>query len=95
MHTYPSPGAQNVEIDKAVYAELAAPDLPWRHTVDLPQGKALRPWIVLLVGTADEIEVDGSTVRLQPSVLDAHPLADSARGAHVEQDVGRPRRSPG
>ncbi|MGE5273972.1 MAG: hypothetical protein ACM3QU_09485 [Verrucomicrobiota bacterium] len=86
VHTYPSPGAQNIEIDKAVYAELAAPDLPWRHTLDLPQGKALRPWIVLLVGTVDEIEVAGGTVRLQPSVLDAHPPSDSARGAHVEQD---------
>jgi hypothetical protein len=87
VHTYPSPGAGNVEIDKAVHVELAAADLPWRHTVDRPQGKALRPWIVLLVGTADEIEVSGETVRLQPSVLDAHPAADSARGAHVEQDA--------
>jgi hypothetical protein len=91
VHTYPSQGARNVEINKAVYAELAAPDLPWRHTLALPQGKALRPWIVLLVGTAEEIEVAGGTARLQPSVLDAHRLADSARGAHVEQDsTGRP-----
>ena len=91
VHTYPAPGAQNVELNKAVYAELAAPDLPWRHTVNRPQGKALRPWIVLLVGTADEIEVAGDTVRLQPSVLDAHPLAASARGAHVEREqAGRP-----
>jgi hypothetical protein len=87
IHTYPSPGARTVEIDKAVYAELGARDLPWRHTVALPQGRALRPWIVLLVGTVDEIELTGETVRLQPSVLDAHPLADSARGAHVEQDA--------
>jgi hypothetical protein len=87
VHTYPSPGARNVEVDKAVHVELAAPDLPWRHTVDRPQGKALRPWIVLLVGTAEEIEVSGEIGRLQPSVLDAHPLADSARGAHVEQDA--------
>ena len=86
VHTYPSAGALNVEVEKAVYAELAAPDLPWRHTVALPQGKALRPWMVLLVGTPDEIEVAGTTVRLQPSVLDAHPLTASARGAHVEED---------
>lgn len=86
LHTYPSPGAANVEIDKAVYAELAAADLPWRHTVALPQGKALRPWILLLVGTTDELEVSGQTVSLQPSVLDAHPQAESARGAHAEQD---------
>ena len=85
-HTYPSPGAQSVEVDKAVYAELAEPDLPWRYTVDRPSGKALRPWLALLVGTADEIEVTGTTVRLQPSVLNAHPPAALARGAHVEQD---------
>ncbi len=89
IHTYPSPGAGNVEVEKAVYAELAAPDLPWRHSVVLPQGKALRPWIVLLVGTPEEIEVAGATARLQPSVLDAHPLASSARGAHVEDDGSR------
>jgi hypothetical protein len=87
VHTYPSPGAHNVEIDKAVYAEVGAPDLPWRHTVALPQGKALRPWLVLLVGTADEIEVAGKIARVQPTVLDAHPLEDSARGAHVEQEA--------
>lgn len=85
-HTYPSPGARNVELDKAVHAELGAPDLPWRHTVVLPVGQALRPWLVLLVGTTNEIELIGATARLQPSVLDAHPLAASARGAHVEQD---------
>ena len=86
VHTYPSAGARNVEIDKAVHAELGAPDLPWRYTVALPQGKALRPWLVLLVGTDDEIEVAGKVARLQPSALDAHPLASSARGAHVEQE---------
>ncbi len=42
---------------------------------------------MLLVGTSNEIEVSGKTVRLQPSVLDAHPLVDTARGAHVEQDA--------
>lgn len=85
VHNYPASGAHNVEIDKAVYAELGAPDLPWRYTVALPQGKALRPWLMLVVGTADEIEVNGSLARVQASALDAHPLFDSARAAHVEQ----------
>jgi hypothetical protein len=64
VHTYPSPGADNVEVEKAVYAELAAPDLPWRHSVVLPQGKALRPWIVLLVGSllASVIGTTGASV---------------------------------
>jgi hypothetical protein len=86
VRTYPSPGARSVEADKAVYAELAAPDLPWRYTLDRPRGKALKPWIVLLVGTSEEIEVEGEVARIQPSALDSHPLADSARLAHVELD---------
>lgn len=89
-HTFPSAGARNVEYDKSVYAELAAPDLPWRYTLQRPQGKSLRPWIVLLVGTANEISVTGSTAVLQASVLDAHPTAKASRGAHVEQDASHP-----
>lgn len=83
----PAPGATNVDADKAVHAELAAVDLPWRHTLDLPNGRALRPWIVLLVGTAEEIEVAGATARVQASVLDDHPLDRSPRQAHVELDA--------
>jgi hypothetical protein len=87
VRTYPSAGSRAVETDKAVYAELAAPDLPWRYTLDRPRDKALNPWLVLIVGTVDEVDVKGETVRLQPSVLDAHPLATSARLAHVETDT--------
>jgi len=87
VHTYPSRGARNVELDKAVYAELAAPDLPWRYSLDVSSGAALRPWLALLVGTTDEIEVAGTTVRLSPSVLDAHSLSRSAMACHVEQDA--------
>ncbi len=86
VRTYPSAGSRAAEFDKAVYAELAAPELPWRYTLDRPRDKALRPWIVVLVGTDDEIEVSGETARVQSSVLDAHPLAASARFAHVELD---------
>jgi hypothetical protein len=86
VRTHPSPGALAVEADKAVYAELAAADLPWRYTLDRPQEKALKPWIVVVVGTTTEIEVQGDKVRIQPSALDAHPLAGSARLAHVEVD---------
>jgi hypothetical protein len=87
IRTYPTAGSRAAEVDKAVYAELAAPDLPWRYTLDRPRAKALRPWIILIVGTADEIEVTGERVRIQPSALDAHALADSARLAHVEADA--------
>jgi hypothetical protein len=94
VHTFPARGAINVEHDKAVYAELAAPDLPWRYSVALPQGSAQRPWLALLVGTSDELTVQGSVAILQPSVLDAHPPARLALGAHVEQDTAHPGRAP-
>ncbi len=87
VRTYPSPGALAVEADKAVYAELAAADLPWRYTLDRPREKALKPWIVVVVGTTTEVEVRGDTVRIQPSALDAHALAGSATLAHVEVDA--------
>jgi len=87
VRTYPTSGAIAVEADKAVYAELAAADLPWRYTLDRPQGMALKPWIVVVVGTTTEIEVRGDVVRIQPSALDAHPLTRSATQAHVEIDA--------
>lgn len=92
--TSPSRHAHAAEADKAVYVELAAPDLPWRYTIARPVGRALRPWVALLVGTADEITVTGARVVVAPSVLDAHPIARLARGCHVEERVGDPTTRP-
>ena len=92
--TYPARGGSNAEVDKAVYAELVAPDLPWRYVSELPQGGALRPWLALLVGTTDEIVLQGSSVVVAPSVLADHPSGRGAVGAHVEQDPSAPGSAP-
>jgi hypothetical protein len=89
VRTYPAPGAANVEYDKAVYVELAAPDLPWRYTLDAPNARALRPWLVLLVGTTEEIVLSGGVAQVAAAVLADTPIASTPAGAHVE------RSSPG
>lgn len=92
--TFPSRGTRQAEHDKAVYAELAAPDLPWRYTVDRPSGTLLNPWLVLLVGTEDELRVTGTVVTVQAAVLDRYPPTSWPAGVHVEQDVTNPGHPP-
>lgn len=91
MHMVPPPGSVDFEETKCAYVELSAPDLPWRYTPQLATGLALRPWIVLVVGTPDEVQLhEGRTVTLTNSVLAAHDLAASARWAHVQDDHDHP-----
>lgn len=91
IHMVPPPGSVDFEETKCAYVELAEPDLPWRYTPQLAAGLALRPWIVLVVGTAQEVTLHGSgTVTLTQTVLAAHELAASARWAHVQDDRDRP-----
>lgn len=88
---YPHPGSLDAEQTKAAYVELLDPDLPWRYSPEpnpaLGAGR-VRPWIVLVVGTPDEVRVTGDRVTLVGrAVLDAHPLPASAQWAHVH-DLG-------
>jgi hypothetical protein len=86
--TAPVPGAQDVETTKRAYVEMAATDLPWRFTPETRNGNVLRPWIVLVVGTADEITLlPNNQVRLEAAILNAHKLSASARWAHVQEDL--------
>jgi hypothetical protein len=88
----PAPGASDSVETKAAQIEFAATDLPWRYSPELPNADgALRPWLVLVVGTRDEIVVrpDG-TVQLLASVLAAHDLSKSYQWAHVHQIAGAP-----
>jgi hypothetical protein len=84
----PPPGTTNAEATKYVFVELASPDLPWRYTPDKqPDSLALRPWIVLVVGTPDEIILQQpssgengtdllQTITLSADVTNDHPLVD-------------------
>ena len=95
----PHPGCIDAEATMMAHVEVATPDLPWRYS---PQPHAaglvaVRPWLVLVVGTPVEVTrlADGR-VRLTSLALfegktlfDWHPLADAHRWAHVHTVAGR------
>jgi hypothetical protein len=86
----PRPMARDAETTKFAHIDFRDPDLPWRYTPAKAAADRLPPWLAVLVGTAAELRLDGSTVAvLQPSVLAGHPLADSHRWAHVQDDGHR------
>ncbi|SFT98164.1 hypothetical protein SAMN05660657_04402 [Geodermatophilus amargosae] len=87
---FPSPGAIDAETTMCPYVEFADPTLPWRYTPQRTPAateRRLRPWLALLVGTDEEIEVAGDTVTLAKSMLRDYPLRKSPTWAHV-QEVG-------
>jgi hypothetical protein len=86
----PPPNSLNADTTKCVFVELAAPDLPWRYTPRKHDGLALRPWIVLIVGTTEEVKLQAKgMVTFNSDVADAHNLCESARWAHVQDDGSR------
>jgi hypothetical protein len=91
--TYPVNGAFDVETDKCPYAEFAAEDLPWRYSSD-PNGDELKPWLLLVVGTPEEvILLPGSRVKLSQNLVTAYgPASLSAKvklWAHAQEHEGR------
>ncbi|ONH60005.1 hypothetical protein CcI49_15000 [Frankia sp. CcI49] len=87
----PAPGSTEAENTKCAYVEFSAPDLPWRYTPRLAAGRQLAPWLVLVVGTPEEIVPQpGGTVAISASALAAHRLVESPRWAHVQDDVDHP-----
>ncbi len=84
---YPEPDATDVETTFSCTAELAAEDLPWRYSPVHAAGETLAPWIVLVVGTTAEVTLlAGQRVRLSSGVLADHPLEESPRWAHIQED---------
>lgn len=87
LRTAPVALARDVEATKLVHVDLAEIDLPWRYAPVKAAGDALRPWIVVLVGTIEELAIDGEWLRiLQASVLADHDLSHSHLWAHVQDD---------
>lgn len=87
-HMAPAPLTRDAETTKLVHVDLNDVDLPWRYT---PEANApnLKPWLVLLVGTADELAVEGGLVtRITDSVLAAHDLDQSHLWAHTQEAGG-------
>jgi hypothetical protein len=87
----PPPGTPDAEETKCPHVDFHALDLPWRYTPEqVAAGDRLRPWIVLLVGTEEEITISSDgTATVAPAVLAAHPLADSWAWAHCDESAGR------
>jgi hypothetical protein len=89
----PHPGTHDAEATMMAHVELAAPDLPWRYTPEPHTGApALRPWLVLVVGTPAEVslEADGRVALAGAMLFQQHPLSVSHRWAHVHETTGRP-----
>ena len=73
------------------HVELDAPDLPWRYTPEPNTGAAaLRPWLVLVVGTPAEVSLqpDGRVELAGAALFKQHPLSVSHRWAHVHETPG-------
>lgn len=90
-HLAPAPNVPDAETTKCVHVDFNESDLPWRYTPkrSTADGVGLPPWMVLLVGTTDELGAAGGFVtKVANSVLDAHPLDQSHLWAHVQRDGG-------
>ena len=84
-HMAPAPFAQDAETTKLVHIDLWESSLPWRYTPEKNIDK-MRPWLVLLVGTAKEIKIEGGIANVDPAVFLAHDLKNSHLWAHVQND---------
>lgn len=91
-HRYPRPGTPDAETTSYAYAEFHDPGLPWRYTPlpnpDDTTSSPLRPWLWVVVGPQDALEVTGDRVSVDPGTQTAHPLGDAARWAHVQEADG-------
>lgn len=88
-HVAPAPFVRDAETTKLVHLDLWDADLPWRYTPLPANGDVVHPWLALLVGTTEELRVDGGSVTLvTDSVLRAHNLEESHRWAHTQEAGG-------
>jgi hypothetical protein len=90
IRTAPAALAHDVEMTKFVHVDFADPDFPWRYTPRKANGENLAPWIAILVGSATELELAGSMVKiLQPTVFAGYDLTQAHLFAHVQDDGHR------
>lgn len=86
----PRTGSVGFETTRCPYVEVTPAELPWRYTAEgnLAAGGA-RPWMVLVVGDANEITpLPDGRVQLSATLTDAYRLDGSWRWAHLQQQDG-------
>ena len=87
-HMAPAPFTSDAESTKLVHVDFHEKDLPWRYTPQLVTNNGnethLKPWMVLLVGTAKEIQIVGQSATVAKTVLDKHDLNSSYQWAHTQ-----------
>jgi hypothetical protein len=87
-HMAPAPFTSDAESTKLVHVDFHEKDLPWRYTPQLVTNNGnethLKPWMVLLVGTAKEIQIVGQNATVDKTVLDKHDLNNSYQWAHTQ-----------
>lgn len=96
IRTAPPPFARDAETTKMVHVDFADEDLPWRYAPEANSSQRIRPWLVLLVGTSQELKIEGNLVNVQDSVLQAYELSAAAPAnvfpsylwAHVQETAG-------
>jgi hypothetical protein len=80
----PTPNDTDAEWVHCPYVEFTTPDLPWRYGL-VVQGR-LVPWCVLVVGTEDDVTVQGEHVVVGTATQDGHRLREAHLWAHVQRD---------
>jgi hypothetical protein len=85
-HMAPAPFSRDAETTKFAHVDFWDAGLPWRYTPRVNHPVENSPWLVLLVGTAKEIQVAGNAATVQNRVLSAHDLVSSHLWAHVQSD---------
>lgn len=86
-HMAPAPFTRDAETTKFVHVDLWESDLPWRYTPRRNDPDKLPPWLVLLVGTASEIQIQGGIITsIRAEVLKQHDLGASHLWAHTQHD---------
>lgn len=90
---YPTPGATDHESDRCPLVEFADPALPWRYTPATKPAAgtgSVHPWLVLVVGTEDELQVADERVTVTVAAQQLHPLGSPTAAypwAHVQTDA--------
>jgi hypothetical protein len=82
-HMAPAPGCMDAETTKLVHIDLWDTGLPWRYTPEKNIDDQ-KPWLILLVGTAEEIQIKGGIVNAADAVFLEHDLKNSHLWAHTQ-----------